>query len=174
MTPAIHTAETLRVRIDGLKAELRREMSGKCVLTDKARRLQTKIEDLEARLEEALNPTSAPLGSVLPDDPQARARIYRLLVKVPLAADLLYDTLTELQGAVRSLGLQEVTITQKVSAVRSEVEQLVFMIDNHEWRELQKVLSDDDTMISHLQLLLDRYMDSKMPGIITAEEGGEA
>ena len=29
MTPATHSAETLRVRIDGLKAELRREMSGK-------------------------------------------------------------------------------------------------------------------------------------------------
>lgn len=166
---SVHSAECIDARLIELREQLRSEMAGRAVITHRASVLMKRIDELEHRLEEAMYPAQAPLGKMLPDDPEARNRIYRLLVKVPLAADLLYDVLVELQGEVHKLGLTEVTLTEAVNRARKGVEDLVLFIDSDKLGNLQDILSDDTDLIRNQTILLNRYLDEHM----IIEEGGE-
>lgn len=164
---SVHSAECIEAHLTELREQLRREMHGKTVLTRKASMLMKRIGETELRLEQALHPAQASLGQLLPDDTEVRNRIYRLLVKVPLAADLLYDILVELQGEVRTLGLSEVTLTEAVDKARKAVSQLVFFIDTDKLAGLQKILSADSELINQQTVLLDRFLDGHMEVVVT-------
>lgn len=157
--PATHAAEILRQRIAILQEGLRREMSGKMVLTPRAKTIMQRISEAENELEEALHPTKAPLSQLLKDDPEARRRIYRRLFKVPVAADLLYSTLVDLQSAVRKLGVTEVTISETIATARKAIERVVFLVDTDSTGKLSQMLEEDSKLIEHQDILLDRFLD---------------
>lgn len=152
-------------------------MCGLSVMTPKALRLKARIDSIDTRLEQLTHPTSMPLSQVLPDNPEARVRIYTLLAKIPLAADLLYDILTDLREQVKLLGVTEVTFTDMIERVRTDVEAIVKVIDDPRFNELFTMLSDDDPLVRDLTIVLDRYMLAHTPELqaiaTRLQKGGE-
>lgn len=152
----------LRIELQQAKEELAEQRMLAPFATRKALRLMDRVKRLTDEIAQAENPESAPLGDLLGQDADDRARIYRLLVKVPLAADLLYDILTELQGEVRKLGVVEVTLTGHVNRVRREVEKIVLMIDELSNEKLRAVLDNDDVLVNDLTTIIDRYLSQNL------------
>ena len=177
MTYKAHQISQLEQEREDLSRRLAGVMCGLSVMTPKALRLKARIDSIDARLERLKNPVSMPLSQVLPDNPAARLKIYTLLAKIPLAADLLYDILTDLKYQVKQLGVTEITFTDMIERVRRDVETIVKVIDDPQFTELFSMLSDDDPLVRDLTTILDRYLESHTPALQTIanrlKEGGE-
>ena len=164
--------ERLRLRRRELARELHAATRGRAVLTPKARSLMARIDDIDARIEQLTNPGHFPLSELLPDHPEARNQIYGLLTAIPIAADLVYDLLIQLRDTVNALGVEECTFTNLIDKLRTQVERIVFMV-SPDMPGLHDVLADDDAVISDLELLLTRYVNTKCEAILMSNPSSQ-
>ena len=152
------TLEHLRQRRRELADSLWREQIGMAVLTPKARKLMSRIDEVDRRIHKLSNPTHLPLSELLPEYPEKRKEIYRLLTAIPLAADLVYDLLVQLRDAVNSLGVDECTFTGLIDKLRAQVERIVFMV-TPDMKGLHSVLEQDNPLIADLEMIINRYIN---------------
>lgn len=100
------------------------------------------------------------LGSLLPNDPQQRNEIYRLLVKLPIVSDFLYSTCVDLQSVLKRYGLNELTMTEHVRKISTLAKDLAFLLTG--FPELEKILAADDTLLAALDKKTDSFLSQRM------------
>ena len=147
-------------RITELTAEYSRAIAGKSVLPPKAKTLAAKIAGLKAERDRIAAEERHSLGSLLPTDPKQRNEIFRQLIKLPIISDFLYGACVELQNTLRRHGLNELTMTHRVAQISAMLKEFAFLLTN--FPELEKILSDDDLLISALDKKVDSFLSQRM------------
>ena len=151
-------------RIDSRLAELSAEYSrltlGKAVLPPKAKTIAAKIAQLRQERDRLIADERHSLGTLLPTNPDERNEIYRLLIKLPIISDFLYNACVELQGVLKRHGLNELTMTRRVGQISEMSKDFAFLLS--EFPELEKILSADDTLIEALNKKVDSFLSQRM------------
>lgn len=151
-------------RIDSRLAELSAEYSrltlGKAVLPPKAKTIAAKMTQLRQERDRLIADERHSLGTLLPTNPDERNEIYRLLIKLPIISDFLYNACVELQGVLKRHGLNELTMTQRVGRISAMSKDFAFLLS--EFPELEKILSADDTLIEALNKKVESFLSQRM------------
>lgn len=152
--------QNIDARIAALSADYARETTGRAILSARAKSLARKIAELQAERDRIIADERHALGSLLPDDPQQRNEIYRLLVKLPIVSDFLYSTCVELRSVLKRHGLNELTMTEHVRKISTLAKDFAFLLTG--FPELEKILSADDTLIAALDKKTDSFLKQRM------------
>ena len=151
-------------RIDNRIAELRRQYNdltrGCVAVTPKTRRIADRIAQLLDEKRRIAATEHHSLGSILPKDPAERTKIYLRLVKLPIIADFLYSACVDLQGTLKDIGLNELTMMERVKSMQTLAKELAFTLS--EFPELEAILTADETLISALDKKVDSFLIRKM------------
>lgn len=131
--------------------------------------LQSKINEIKAQLEKLdrlerereLSEVKT-LRDLLPRDEVERNNIHKLLVKVSLASDFLYDCLLDLEKQLDKLGILVNSFSDETRSVVSASNALASKLITDRAPKLSEVLLDDMPMIESLHEILDSYMDKTL------------
>lgn len=156
MTPAQRIDEQIR-SLMGQYADLTR---GRVVAPPKASRIAERIGELKRQKEALTAEERHSLGMLLPKDARQRNEVYRHLLRLPLIADFLYAACVDLQGLLERHGMNELTLSDKVSQICGLSRELAFTLS--EYKGTEHILSNDETLVSALFKKLDSYLDRRM------------
>lgn len=133
---------------------------GHAVMSPKALKLRERISRLTAELDAMRQHSSSSLGTALPEDEKLRNEVYRQIIKIPIAADYLYACCVDLRGTLSRHGIDELTLTRQIQQIRDLSKQLAFTLS--QFKPLERILSDDDTLIAALDKKTDSYLTQRM------------
>lgn len=120
------------------------------------------LEDYVKREEERKYNEKVTLKELLPKDQVERHNIHKLLVKVSLASDYLYDCMAELQHKLNAMGILVDSLSDETKDVCKRANGLASKLLVDKAPQLGKVLLDDEPMIDKLHTIVDQYIDSTL------------
>lgn len=147
-------------KIDLLRRQYADLTRGCAVISPKARKTADRIARLLDERKEMIASERHSLGALLPHDEKQRNAIYLRLVKLPVIADFLYGACVDLQGTLREIGLNELTMMRRVTDIQTCAKELAFTLS--EFPELENILSADDTLIGALDRKVNDFLTRKM------------
>lgn len=123
------------------------------------------LDDYMKREEDRKYQEKVTLRELLPQDKMERFKIHKLLVKVSLASDYLYDCMAELEHTLNKMGILVNSLSEESKDVCKRANGLASKLLVDKAPKLGEVLLDDEPMIDKLHEVVDRYIDSTLTTI---------
>lgn len=123
------------------------------------------LEDYVKREEERKYQEKVTLRELLPKDQVERNNIHKLLVKVSLASDYLYDCMSELEHKLSDMGILVDSLSNETNDVCKRANGLASKLLVDKAPKLGEVLLEDEPMIDKLHQIIDTYIDSTLTTI---------
>lgn len=134
-----------------------------------AMQLQPKINKIKAELlaiqkteEDRYYSEKKTLRELLPKDEIERNNIHKMLVKVSLASDYLYDCMFELKDRLNSMGILVDSLSEESNAVCKAANALASKLITDKAPKLSEVLLDDEPLIDGLHAVMDKYIEKSL------------
>lgn len=147
-------------KIDALRRQYADLTRGCVAVSPKARQVADRISRLLNERREMVATERHSLGALLPHDEKQRNGIYLRLVKLPIIADFLYGACVDLQGTLKDIGLNELTMMRRVTDMQNLAKELAFTLS--EFPELENILSADDMLIGALDRKVNDFLSRRM------------
>lgn len=128
----------------------------------KASQLNSKIDELKQRIKECDVYETGRLCDMLPKEEIKRLDLINKMIKISLAADFLTDCTIDYAGTLKSVGLNDATLMQMVQPIREQAQKLANMPAQAQYGELVDLMVEDDTLISGMHILADRYLKENL------------
>lgn len=141
------------------------QMQKQCLLArnfTKATKLNAKIDELKQRLKECDAYETGRLCDMLPKEEIKRLDLINKMIKISLAADFLTDCTIDYADTLKSVGLNDATLMQMVQPIREQAQKLANMPAQAQYGELVDLMVEDDTLISGMHILADRYLKENL------------
>lgn len=124
--------------------------------------IKQELLEIDRREEERKYQEIKTLRDLLPRDEVERNNIHKLLVKVSLASDFLYDCLLDLEKQLDKLGILVNSFSDETRSVVSASNALASKLITDRAPKLSEVLLDDMPMIESLHDILNSYVDKTL------------
>lgn len=124
--------------------------------------IKQELLEIDRREEERKYQEIKTLRDLLPRDEVERHNIHKLLVKVSLASDFLYDCLFDLEKQLDKLGILVNSFSDETRSVVSASNALASKLITDRAPKLSEVLLDDMPMIESLHDILNSYVDKTL------------
>lgn len=128
----------------------------------KASQLNNKIDELKQRIKECDAYETGRLCDMLPKEEIQRLDLINKMIKISLAADFLTDCTIDYADTLKSVGLNDATLTEMVKPIREQAQKLANMPAQAQYGELVDLMVEDDTLISGMHILADRYLKENL------------
>lgn len=128
----------------------------------KASQLNGKIDELKQRIKECDAYETGRLCDMLPKEEIKRLDLINKMIKISLAADFLTDCTIDYADTLKSVGLNDATLLQMVQPIREQAQKLANMPAQSQYGELVDLMVEDDTLISGMHILADRYLKENL------------
>lgn len=128
----------------------------------KASQLNGKIDNLKQRLKECDAYETGRLCDMLPKEEIKRLDLINKMIKISLAANFLTDCTIDYADTLKSVGLNDATLMQMVQPIREQAQKLANMPAQAQYGELVDLMVEDDTLISGMHILADRYLKENL------------
>lgn len=131
-------------------------------LIPRIQQLKSQIRDIELQEEKRKYEEKVTLRDLLPEDEVERASIHKMLVKVSLASDFLYEVLFELTSKLDSYGILVNSLEEETKIVCSGANNLASKLLNEKAPMLKTVLLDNEPMLDSMNKILNDYVDKTL------------
>lgn len=131
-------------------------------LQPKINAIKQELLEIDRREEERKYQEKKTLRDLLPKDEVERNNIHKMLVKVSLASDFLYDCLWDLEKALDKLGILVNSFSDETRSVVKASNELASKLITDKAPKLGDVLIDDEPMLDQLHNILNKYIDSTL------------
>ena len=152
--------ERYEQQLRALQTEQKRHLSSRNFI--KASQLNNKIDELKQRIKECDAYEAGRLCDMLPKEEIKRLDLINKMIKISLAADFLTDCTIDYADTLKSVGLNDATLTEMVKPIREQAQKLANMPAQAQYGELLDLMVEDDTLISGMHILADRYLKENL------------
>lgn len=128
----------------------------------KASKLNNKIEELKMRIKDCDAYEAGRLCDMLPKDEIHRLDLINMMLKINLAADFLNDCTIDYADTLKSVGLNDVTLTNMVKPIREQAQKLANMPVQARYGELVDLMVENDKLIDDMHALTDKYLKDNL------------
>ena len=99
---------------------------------------------------------------MLPKEEIQRLDLISKMLKISLAADFLTDCTIDYADTLKSVGLNDATLTEMVKPIREQAQKLANMPAQAQYGELVDFMVEDDTLIDGMHILANRYIKENL------------
>lgn len=131
-------------------------------LGSKIKDIKNQLLEIQKREEDRYYNQKLTLRDLLPKDEVERNNIHKMLVKVSLASDFLYDCLFDLKKKLSSMGIEVNSLSDEAQQLCKASNDLASKLLTDKAPQLGEVLLEDEPMLSKLHGIMDQYVKSTL------------
>lgn len=131
-------------------------------LGPKIQDIKNQLLEIQKREEDRYYNQKLTLRDLLPEDEVERNNIHKMLVKVSLASDFLYDCLFDLEKKLGSMGIEVNSLSEETQQLCKASNALASKLLTDKAPQLGEVLLEDDSMLSQLHDIMNQYVNSTL------------
>jgi hypothetical protein len=163
--------ERYESQLDALQMEQRQLLMKRDYI--KASKLNTKIDTLKQRIKECDAYETGRLCDMLPKEEIKRLNLVNKMLKISLASDFLVDCTIDYADTLKSIGLNEITLTNMVQPIREQAQKLANMPVQAQYGELVDLMMENDKLIDNMHEIADAYLRENLDELKNEEVHNE-